>query len=106
MTIFNALGAVTTVADLKDKDPLTLLVDWDDWIRRVGVVTANITVTGGVPRDSVLGKLVRLHWAEASVECGTECWDLHCPTPDKHAYRFRLTSQGRTHAERLRGEDV
>lgn len=100
----NYLRDANTIEDLGD-DPLTVLTDWEEWVRQSGVYSTSITLSGGVPKKSVMGRLVHLGWVEATVMCGNDCWHLHCPTPDKHGYRFRLTSEGRTHARRLIGED-
>lgn len=98
----NHLRDAKTVEDL-GADPLTLLTEWEAWLQKSGRGNAEITITGGVPKDSVMGRLVRLGWAETTVVCAPACWDLYCPNPDKHANRFRLTSAGRAHAERLTG---
>lgn len=58
-------------------------------------------LTGAVPRDSVLGRLVRLRWVSFTNQCKPECWDLHCPSPDTHMRKFRATVEGVAAAARL-----
>ena len=101
----NNLRDAKTVDDLGN-DPMGVLEDWEDWVQRSGVGNAVIVLTGGIPMNSVMGKLIRLEWAEATVVCAPACWYLHCPNPDRHAHRFRMTSAGRTHALRLMKKDT
>lgn len=101
----NYLRDAKTVEDLGN-DPIGVLTDWEDWVRQSGIYSTSITLTGGTPKNSTMGRLVRLGWVSATVVCADDCWNLHCPTPDKHGYRFQLTSVGRGHAALLLKEDA
>jgi hypothetical protein len=63
-------------------------------------------VTGTIPWESSLGIVIRLHWVSFTNACRPDCWELHCPDPDTHVRKFRVTSEGAEVARRLTDKRV
>ncbi len=67
--------------------------------------SGDFRVKGPIPKDSVLGFLLRVQWISiVAQECKPECWKLHCPDPSAHVHKIRATSLGKSTVKKLDGE--
>lgn len=85
--------------DALPTDPTDLVLSMSD--RRAKTYQSAFSVEGPIPRDSSVGKAAVMGWVNITHHCVAECWEHHCPQPDKHVRTVHLTREGVTAGDRM-----